>query len=138
MPFGEIRIEGLKEFQRTARKSVDKDLPRRLGQANKRVGTLVKRLVDARSDPQAVGEGAGAAVRPSASKREVLLRVGATHRAGHTPERQWGKRLGRKIRKNAPKRPHIRGIVEDNRPKIEREILDATMDALSPAFHDTE
>lgn len=138
MPFGEIEVDGLKDFQRAARKAVDSDLPKRLGQANKRIGMFVKQMVDAKSDSSAVGTGSGAAVRPSATKREVLIRVGGKHREGLTPQKQWGKRPGRRVRKDAPERPYIRQIVEDNRPRIERETLDAIGDALSPAFDETD
>lgn len=137
MPVGEIRVEGLKEFQRATRRAVDSDLPRRLGQANKQIGQLVIDRLQPRPDPAAVGEGSGAAVRPSASNREVLLRVGGAHRAGHTPERQWGRRVVGAF-SSAPKRPYIRKTVEDNRRDIEDAWLKAVAEATRPAFYDTE
>ncbi len=136
--FGEIEVDGLKEFQRTSRRAVDTDLPKRMGQANKSIGALVISKLSPRPDPAAVGEGAGATVRPSASKREVLLRVGGAHRAGHTPYMRWGKRAGRAIRSKAPERPYIRETVERNRKEIEQAWLEAISQAMKPAFHETE
>lgn len=138
MPFGEVRVEGLKEFQRAARRAADTDLPKRLGQANKQIGELVIRRLSPPPDPAAVGQGAGAAVRPSASKREVLLRVGGKHRAGHSPQMQWGKRPARTPGRRAPERPYIRQTVEDNRREIEQAYLAAVAAAMRPAFHKTE
>lgn len=137
-PFGEIKVDGLKEFQRSARRAADTELPKRLGQVNKRIGALVISRLQPRPDPAAVGEGAGASVRPSASKREVLLRVGGKHRAGRTPQMQWGKRPGRRVGSGAPKRPFIRETVERHREEIEQAWLQAVSDAMSGPFHDTE
>lgn len=138
MPVGRIRIEGLREFQRAARRAVDSDLPKRLGRAHKHIGALVIRRLRPSPDPAAVGEGAGASVRPSASRREVLLRVGGKHRDGHTPYMQWGRRPGRRLDRNAPARPYIRQTVERNRDEIESAYLQAVSDALDGAFAETE
>lgn len=135
---GEIEIEGLAEFQRAARRAVDQDLPKKLGQANKDIGQLVIARLQPRPDPAAVGEGAGAAVRPSASRREVLLRVGGKHRAGREPMMQWGKRPGPLAFMRRPKRPYIRETVERHRDEIEQAYLQAISDAMRPAFHSTE
>lgn len=131
MPFGQVKVEGLRELQRATRRAVDTDLPRRMGEANKAIGRLVVARLQPRPDRAAVGEGAGAAVRPSASKREVLLRVGGRHRAGRTPQMQWGKRPGRNPRQSAPPRPYIRRTVETNRRDIEQAWMDAVTRALS-------
>lgn len=138
MPVGQVRIEGLREFQRAARRAADSDLPRRLGRAHKHIGRLVIARLRPRPTPEAVGKGAGAAVRPSASKREVLLRVGGKHRADHTPYMQWGKRPGRKVERDAPPRPYIRETVERNRDEIETAYLKAVSAAMAGAFADTE
>jgi hypothetical protein len=135
---GQIEVEGLWEFQRAARRAVDTELPRRLGQANKDIGRLVISKLRPRPDPRAVGVGAGAAVRPSASKREVLLRVGGKHRAGRTPEMQWGRRPARIPGQRPPKRPYIRETVERHRGEIEDAWLAAVAKAMKPAFHTTE
>jgi hypothetical protein len=136
-----IRVEGIKEFQQAVRKSVDKDLGKRLGQANKRIGELVIAKLKPAPTPAAVGAGAGATVRPSASRRDVLLRVGGKHRASAslagTRRRQWGKRrVAGSPGRNS--RPYILESALDNREEIEQEWLKAVADALSPAFNKTE
>lgn len=133
---GAIEVEGLRELNKAIRRSVDTDLPKRMGAANKSIGALVVSKLQPRPDPAAIGSGAGATVRPAASKREVLLRVGGTHRAGHTPYMRWGKRLGRAIRTQAPPRPYIRGTVDANRKEIDNAYLDAIGRAMSGAFAD--
>lgn len=137
--FGKLQVDwrSHKALQSALRHAADRELPKRMGRANKHVGLLVKRRVDAKSVPTAVGIGRGAEVRPSSSRREVLLRVGGTHRAGNVPRAQWGLRMGRNPRQAAPERPYIRQIVEDNRDEIEREWLDAVEAAMSGAFADT-
>lgn len=140
-PFGEIQVDNddWKRFQRAVRQSTDRDLPKKLGQANKKVGQrFISDWLDPKPDPAAVGQGAGATVRPSASKREVLLRVGGAHRAGHTPQMQWGKRPGRPIRQQAPPRPYIRESVERRRDEIQQFWLEAISEAMDSAFYDTE
>lgn len=138
---GYIEVEGLREFQRAVRRAADTDLPKRMGQAHKEVGLFIKRLVDRESDPSAVGEGSGSELRPSASKREVLLRVGGAHRAHENPDivkaRQWGKRVVRPFRR-APKRPYIKQIADDHRDEIGEMFLRKVSEAMDPAFYDTE
>lgn len=141
MPFGQVVVDqpSWKRFQQEARKSADKELPKRIGKANKEVGRwFIDEKLEPKPDPAAVGEGAGSAVRPSASKREVLLRVGGAHRAGHTPQKQWGKRMVRRPGRPAPKRPYIRESVEKHRDDIERKWLEAISKATDSAFHRTE
>src|SRR5690606_36444435 len=67
-----IEVEGLKEFNRAVRAAKDKQLDKRIGQANKKIGQLVIDRLSPSPDPRAIGAGRGATVRPSASKREVL------------------------------------------------------------------
>jgi len=131
-----IEVEGLRELNKTIRRSTDRDLPKRMGLANKAIGQLVISRLFPRPDPAAVGLGGGTTVRPSASKREVLLRIGGAHRAGRAPLMQWGKRLGRPIRSPAPPRPHIIGTVDSNRREIEKAYLEAIDQAMSGAFAD--
>jgi len=133
---GAIEVDGLKELNKTIRRSVDRDLPKRMGLANKAIGVLVISRLSPRPDPAAVGVGAGSTIRPSASRREVLLRIGGAHRAGRAPQMQWGKRLGRPVRSSAPPRPHIRGTVDKNRREIEKAYLEAIDRAMSGAFAD--
>lgn len=138
--FGKIEVntEDLKRFQRAVRQSTDTELPKRLGQANKSVGQLVIDRLVPRPDPAAVGQGAGASVRASASKREVLLRVGGKHREGRSPQMQWGKRPGPNPFSRRPERPYIRETVERHRSEIEEAWIDATLAAMDGAFAKTE
>lgn len=133
-----IEIEGLKELQRAIRRSVDTDLPKRIGQAHKEIGELVIRRLSPSPNPAAVGLGAGASVRPSASKRDVLLRVGGRHRAGHTPVMQWGKRRTIDPGRPTPKRPYIKRTAETNFDEIAREYLEAISRAMSGTFAKTD
>lgn len=137
--FGQIELDqqSWRRFQRAVRRSVDRDLPKRLGQANKSIGAMVIAKLSPRPDPAAVGKGAGAAVRASAARREVLLRTGGKHRARHSPQMQWGKRPGPLAFRRRPPRPYIRQTVEDHRDEIEQAWLKAVADAMKPAFHKT-
>ena len=136
-----IEVEGLKEFQRAVRKSVDRDLGKRLGQANKSIGTLVISKLRPAPRPEAVGAGTGASVRASASRRDVILRVGGKHRASSdsetTKKRQWGKRrVAGSPGRNS--RPYILETAMTHRAEIEEAWLKAVADALRPAFDKTE
>lgn len=139
-----IQVEGLKEFQRAVRAAKDRELDKRLGQASKKVGQLVIDRLSPAPDPLAVGSGRGAHVRPSASKREVLLRVGGGHRAanGATPEQTrmqpWGARRALRVGKPAPARPDIQGTVERHFDEIGETWMDAVIDAFAPAFAEAQ
>lgn len=138
----EIRIEGLKEFQMAARRSTDSELPKRLGEAHREIGRLVISRLTPSPDPRAVGAGAGATVRPSASKRDVILRVGGAHRGSSNPKvtkmRQWGKQRVLRVGETAPKRPYIKGTIDRYGDEISDAYLRAISDAMSPAFADVE
>lgn len=136
--FAEIKIEGLKEFQMAARRSTDSELPKRLGLAHREIGELVISRLQPRPDPAAVGAGAGAAVRASASKRDVLLRVGGAHRRGHSPQMQWGRRPARRPGQSAPKRPYIRETIDREYDEIADAYLAAISAAMRPAFAETK
>lgn len=116
---GYIEVQGVDQLNRTLRHAADKGLVKAVGRANKKVGRkFIDQWLHPKPQPASVGEGAGAAVRPSAAKRELKLRVGGKHRAGNTPRMQWGKRLGRKPYEAAPKRPYIRESAERHRDDI--------------------
>lgn len=136
-----IEVDGLRELNRALRRSADTDLPKRLGQANKAIGQLVIDRVQPRPQPEAVGQGAGSSIRPSASKREVLLRVGGKHRESDneqtTKVRQWGKKVV-PIRGRAPKRPYIKQTLEDHYDEITAAYLEAIADAMRPAVWKAE
>ena len=131
-----IEVEGLKEFQRAVRAAKDKELDRRLGQANKRIGQMVIDRLSPSPDPRAIGVGKGATPRASASKREVILRVGGAHRASgpFTKMQPWGARRVVRPGIPTPDRPFIQGTADRNFDEIGDAWLDATMDALRPAF----
>lgn len=137
---GAIEVDGLKEFQRETRRAVDTQLPKRLGEAHKDIGKLVISRLNPRPDPAAVGSGKGADVRPTATKREVLLRVGGAHRASgpFTRMQPWGRvRVGR-IGIQRPPRPHIIGTVERHRDEIGTAYLQAISAAMAGVFADTK
>lgn len=138
-----IEVDGLREFQFAARRAADVSMPKRLGQAHKEVGQLVIDRLEPRPTAAATGTGAGATVRPSASKREVQLRAGGKHRIRRTEQlthfQQWGKRfVPVAFGQRRPKRPYIMQTVRDNRREIEREFLDKVAAAVDPAFHDVD
>lgn len=139
MPGG-IEVDGLREFNTAVRKAVDSELPKRIGEANKSIGALVVSRLDPRPDPKATGTGSGASVRPSASKREVLLRVGGTHRASgvHTKQQPWGKRRVVPPGTRVPPRPNIQGTALQHQTEIEHAWLQAVSAALGPAFAEVD
>lgn len=124
-----IRVEGYREFQRAVSKAADKDLPKKIGQVHKDIGAFVI----SRLTPKAVGKGAGARVRPSASRREVILRVGGGHRNENPRVLQWGK-TQEWPRGNPPDRAHIIGTARRHQAEIERMLLDGIEAALKPPF----
>jgi len=150
-PFGQVVLDrdDLRQFNRAIRNAADTGLPKRMGQANKKVGAkFISEWLYPSSTPAAVGKGAGAAVRPSASKREVLLRVGGKHRVHDSIPKPttskdryayayWGKRAGPLAFQRRPKRPHIRGSVDRHEREIRDFWLEAVAEAMAPAFHDT-
>jgi len=121
-----IEVEGYKEFRRAVARA-DKELAKKLGQVHKDVGAFVI----SKLQPPSVGEGAGAKVRPSATRREVLLRVGGTWRDEH--QRQWGKKQewpgG-----HAPDRPDILGTAERHQAEIEQRLLNLIDKVYKPPF----
>lgn len=133
-----IEVEGLKEFNRAVRAAKDRELDKRLGQANKRIGQLVIDRLTPHPDPRAVGIGRGSSVRPSASKREVILRVGGSHRAAGNAEQTrmqpWGAKRVVRPGTTTPERPFIQGTAERNMDEIGSAWMDAIMDAFRPAF----
>lgn len=136
-PFGQIVLDqqDWKRFQAALRHSSDSLLPKRIGSANEEIGRkFINEWLHPKPDPAAVGAGAGAKVRPSASKREVQLRVGGAHRAGRTPMARWGKRVIRPF-EPAPPRPYIKGSAERHRDEIQDAWLKAISEAMDPAFY---
>ncbi len=139
-----IEVEGLKEFNRAVRAAKDRELDKRIGQANKRIGQMVIDRLTPSPDARAIGAGRGAMPRASASKREVLLRVGGTHRAqgSASPEQTrmqpWGAKRVVPIGTRLPDRPYIQGTAETNFDEIGDAWLGAMIDAFAPAFAEAE
>lgn len=123
-----VEVEGYKEFQAAARRAQG-DLPKKLGQIHKKIGALVI----SKLHPPSVGSGAGARVRPSASKREVLIRVGGGWRNQDPRVLQWGKSQewpgG-----HAPDRPDILGTAERHQRQIEEMLLAGIEEHFKPPF----
>lgn len=133
-----IRVEGWREFQAAVRKATDSDLPKRLGEVNKQIGQLVISRLQPQPNSATVGAGGGATVRPSATRREVILRVGGSRRVEraderHTPLRvqQWG---NRSVNPPASGRPNIIGTALAHQGEIEKLLLDGIERALKPPF----
>ena len=122
-----IEVEGYKEFQRAVGRA-DKELAKKLGQVHKDIGAFVI----SKLQPKSVGEGAGAKVRPSATRREVMLRVGGGWR-GDSPLPQWGK-TQEWPDGHAPDRPDILGTAERHQTEIENKLLDLIEKVYKPPF----
>lgn len=148
-----IQVEGYKEFYRAIRKAEDQTLPKRIGEAHRKVGQFIIAHLEPPPDPRAVGEGftQGAPVRASATKRDVVLRAGGAHRTKYpqsVPDSyassrawayvQWGKRQVGDIGSVRPKRPHIIGTALKYETEIRQELLDQVTAALKPAFNKAE
>lgn len=123
-----IEVEGYKEFQRAVGRA-DKELAKRLGQVHKDIGAFVI----SKLHPPSVGEGAGAKVRPSATRREVILRVGGAWRDDDPRKRQWGKRQ-EWPNSQPPERPDILGTAERHQTEIEDKLLDLIGKVYKPPF----
>jgi hypothetical protein len=124
-----IKLEGFKEFQKAVRIANGGKLPKEIGRAHKQVGEFVISKLRPAPVPGAVGAGSGATVRPSASSREVLLRVGGGHRKANF--QQWGRRG---IRPQTPGRPYIVNTAKQNEAGVLK-ILEQRVDsALNQAF----
>lgn len=114
-----VHVEGVRELNRLLRRVGGRDLQRELGQVHKSIGTMVIARLGGKQT--GVGEGRGASIRPSAATREVMLRVGGSHR--DSLRRQWG-REQRWPGGMPPPRPHLIGAAVEIQPQIEDEYLD--------------
>lgn len=111
---GGLFIEGHRDLTRRLQQIGGKELKKEYGQVHKRIGERVIR--EAGGKQTGVGAGRGASIRPSASTREIQIRVGGPHR--ETPLEQWGVNQ-RWPGGMPPERPHIIGAAES----IEGEIM---------------
>lgn len=137
-----IFVEGLDDFNRAVRHAADQGLGKRMGQANKLVGQFVTRELTPAPRAATVGQGRGADVRASASKRDVILRAGGAHRAHSDPQitrmRQWGKKPVNPFNQPRNARPYILRSALDRQDQVEQFWLEAVSQAMDPAFHKTE
>ena len=132
-----IRIEGLKEVQAALRNAENK-LPKALGEAHKEIGQFIIGKVP-QGSANAVGTGTGSTLRASATKRDVVLRVGGANRAAIASERhiatrrtQWGKS---EVQPFQSGRPYIIGTMEDNRDEILEVFKQKYLKLFDPAFY---
>lgn len=132
-----IRVDGLKDLVNAVRAAKDGALRREMGQANKQIGELVISKLQPRPDPAAVGTGRGAEVRPSASMRDVVLRVGGAHRR-NPPRSLWGASSVGLPRQNRPLRPYIKQTAADHIDEISDAWLHAIARGLAAAFYRTD
>jgi hypothetical protein len=84
-----LEVEGMDEVRAAFRRLGGPEMVKQLGQVHKRVGELV--IAKAGGEQTGIGSGSGATIRPSASTKDVQLRVGGRHRARFGKWRQWGK-----------------------------------------------
>jgi hypothetical protein len=105
-------IDGIPETRELLRDIGGKALERELGWVHKTVGQLIIWRLGGAST--GVGRGRGETIRPSASVRQVELRVGGAHRSRRV--QQWGIKSVRPH----PIRPHIIGAAHDIEPLIIR------------------
>lgn len=111
-----VRVEGVRELVR-AIGAMDADVRKGIGQENKAIG---QRVIDAAGPkPTAVGAGAGAMPRASATTTSVRIMAGGSWRADR--RQQWGKRS---VSRGGVLRPFIRKAFEDNLDNLERDYLD--------------
>lgn len=125
---GRLVVEGVPQLRRALRDVGGRELEKKLGQVHRDIGEMVIRRAGGRNT--GVGTGRGATIRPSAALREVLLRVGGTHRAQPLPS---GRTTGIRLRQwgvnpiwPPPSRPYLIGAAQD----ISGDIEDAYMDGV--------
>lgn len=111
-------VEGVREVVR-AIGQIDPALRKKLGQKNKEIG---QRIID-RSTPKPLAVGAGAGAIPRASATTSVLRIVAGGAWRQDRRQQWGK----KVKERATKRPYIRRAAEKMMPWGERAYLDALL-----------
>ncbi len=132
-----IQNEGLKEFQAGLRDAQGK-LPKALGESHKRVGQFIISKIPP-GNPNAVGAGTGSIPRASATKRDVLIRVGGSFRGKIAAEQQvpvnyitWGKTPVMPFESG---RPYIVGTIEENMAEIEDMFMDEMLKVAGRPFY---
>lgn len=116
-----LHIEGVRQLNRLLRRVGGRELQKELGQVHRSIGEMV--IARAGGARTGVGSGRGETIRPSAATREVMLRVGGSHRASDPRRHQWG-RVQKWPGGQAPRRPYLIQKAMDIQPQIERAYLD--------------
>jgi hypothetical protein len=88
MPTVRLEVDGMDEVRAAFKAMGGAPMLKQLGQVHKRVGEIV--IAKAGGAATGIGAGSGATIRPSASTRDVQLRVGGRFRANFGKWRQWG------------------------------------------------
>jgi hypothetical protein len=115
-----IQVEGVRALVRDIRK-IEPQLVKELGQRNKSIGQSI--IDRAFPKPEKVGAGAGAMPRASATANVLRIMAGGSHRTEH--RQQWGKTP----QPRDVKRPYLRQAAVDQMPRVQREYLDALLEA---------
>jgi hypothetical protein len=116
-----LQVEGVRELNRLLRAAGGPVLQKELGKVHKQIGQMVIDRLGGPDTGIGVGGRPGATISPSAATREVLLRVGGSHRNGWGKVGRWGRKWNRQER---GKRPHLIGAAFDIEPQITKTYLD--------------
>ncbi|MGH2710619.1 MAG: hypothetical protein ACRDH9_05380 [Actinomycetota bacterium] len=116
----QVKIDGIRELTR-AIKTISPELSKELGKRNKEIGARI--IAASQPKPDAVGAGAGAIARPSASKNVLKIVAGGSHRRA-VPVQQWG---ARPVPRGGG-RPYIWKAAEEFVPRAIEDYLDAVID----------
>lgn len=114
-----LEFTNIGAVRRALRQAGGPALVKEMGQVHKSIGEMVIARVGGKQT--GVGTGRGSSIRPSAATREVMLRVGGSHRRSRA--RQWGRNQiwpgG-----SAPARPYLIEAAREIAPQIEEAYLD--------------
>lgn len=125
-----VKIDGIRELVRMIGK-ISPETRKELGQRNKSIGQGI--IDKAFPKPTPVGEGAGAMPRASATTNVLRIIAGTSSRKSEV--QQWGKRPKSR---DGVERPYLRRSAEQQMPTIEKQYLDAVLDAASKVGFKTE
>lgn len=123
-----IQVEGVRALVRDIRK-IEPQLVKELGQRNKSIGQSI--IDRAFPKPEKVGEGAGAMPRASATANVLRIISGHSGRKKVMVDgkKAWIQQWGKTPRPRDVKRPYLRRAAVDQMPRVQREYLDALLEA---------
>lgn len=124
MGFEAWKVEGVREIVRAITET-DPALRKELGRRNKGIG---KKIIE-RSFPKPLAVGAGAGAKPRASATTTVLRILAGWSGRSDRRQQWGKTF----KERDVKRPYIRRSAEEMMPEVRKEYFDALVDVANEA-----